>query len=123
MTHIHIVIIKPTFFSPTKQKTNRVLLLYRVNPEVRKASTNTNLTFAKSGNTLNFTAAVSAVSPGTGNHSGTVNFYDGVTKIGTGTLIDGKDTFSKSNLNGHSIKAIYGGDNNFPTTNSNIVKP
>jgi hypothetical protein len=94
-----------------------------VSQQVNKANTTTVLTFTKSGNTVNFTATISAVSPGAGSPSGTINFYDGSTKIGTGTLSGGKATFSKTNLTGRSISAVYGGDNNFLGSTSNIVKP
>jgi large repetitive protein len=94
-----------------------------VSQQVNKANTTTILTFTKSGSTVNFTATVSAVSPGTGTPSGSVNFFEGSTKIGTGTLVGGKATFSKANLTGHSISAVYSGDNNFPGSTSNIVKP
>jgi hypothetical protein len=90
---------------------------------VNKASTATALTFTKSGSLITFTATVSAIATGAGNPSGTINFYDGGTKLGTGTLSGGKATLSKSNLSGHSITAVYSGDANFAISTSNIVKP
>jgi hypothetical protein len=90
---------------------------------VGKAATTTTLNFTKSGSTVNFTASVAVTAPGAGSATGTVAFKDGTTTIGTATLSGGKATFSKSNLSGHSITAVYSGDGNFGTSTSNVVKP
>ena len=75
---------------------------------------------------MTFTATVAAVSPGTGTPTGTVNFFDGATQIGTGTLnSSGVATFSTSTLSvgTHSITAVYAGDTNFTTSTSTAVLP
>jgi hypothetical protein len=89
-----------------------------VSQKVNKACTSTSLTFTKSGRTVTFTATVT---PNTA--TGTVTFYDGCTKLGTVSLSGGTATFSKSNLSGHSIKAVYNGDANFAGSTSNTVRP
>jgi hypothetical protein len=58
--------------------------------------------------TVKFTATVTA---GTGTPTGSVNFYDGASVIGTVSLSGGKASFSTSSLGAgaHSIKAAYAG--------------
>ncbi len=72
------------------------------------------------GQSVTFTAAVSASSPGSGTPTGTVTFYDGTTSIGTGTLSGGKATLKTSTLPGgtDSITVGYGGDTNFLASTS-----
>ena len=72
------------------------------------------------GQTITFTALVSAASPGAGTPTGTVTFYDSSTSLGTCTLGvdgDGNDvaTLDVSNLSvgTHTITADYGGDTYF----------
>ncbi|HEY6251346.1 MAG TPA: Ig-like domain repeat protein, partial [Candidatus Angelobacter sp.] len=84
-----------------------------------KADTTTALTASPNpsvfGQSVIFTATVTPVSPGTGTPGGTVNFLDGGSSIGTGTLNNGVATFATSNLAvaSHTITASYGGDANF----------
>ncbi len=78
------------------------------------------------GQSVTFTATVSTTSPGTGTATGTVNFLDGATVIGTGTLDgSGVATFSTTSLTAgaspHSITAVYVGDTNFATSTSTAV--
>ena len=57
--------------------------------------------------------------------SGTVQFYDGVTQIGTGVMSGGTATFSSSTLSVgvHTITAMYPGDQNYePLTSSEITE-
>ncbi len=72
------------------------------------------------GQTVTFTATVSAVAPGSGTPTGTVTFDDGGTPIGTGTLSVGIATFSTAFfvLGSHSISVSYGGDSNFTGSSS-----
>src|SRR5262249_27893168 len=67
------------------------------------------------GQTVTFTAVVSAVSPAPGTPTGTVTFLDGKKKLGTATLSAGTATFAISSLSAgtHTITASYGGDANF----------
>ena len=72
---------------------------------------------------MTFTATVAAVSPGTGTPTGTVNFLDNGTQIGTGTLNAGVATFSTSSLTvgTHPITAVYVASTNFTTSTSSVV--
>jgi hypothetical protein len=95
---------------------------------VSQASTTTTLTSSAnpsaSGQSVTFTATVAAVSPGGGTPTGTVNFRDGTTNIGSGTLnTSDVATFSTSTLavGTHSITAVYAGDTNFQTSTSSAV--
>ena len=73
---------------------------------------------------MTFTATIAPVSPGAGTPTGTVNFLDNGTQIGTGTLnSSGVATFSTTTLSvaTHSITAVYVGDTNFKTSTSTAV--
>src|SRR5207237_60967 len=90
---------------------------------VNRANTTTTLTSSANpsvfGQTVTFTATVTAVAPGAGTPSGDVDFYDGLTALGTGTLSTAggvtSATFTTSALStgSHSISARYEGDGNF----------
>src|SRR6185312_3352405 len=55
--------------------------------------------------------------------TGSVNFYDGATLLGSGTLASGAATYATSSLlaGTHSITAQYAGDANFLTATSSAV--
>ena len=89
---------------------------------VNAASTTTSL--ASSANPSTFNQAVTftaTVSPGTA--SGTVTFKDGTISLGTGSLSNGTATFGTSSLGigGHSITAVYSGDNNYNGSTSSAL--
>lgn len=67
------------------------------------------------GQLVTFTATVSPVSPGTGTPSGSVNFLDGSSFVGTGGLSGGIAVFSTSILSvgSHTITTSYAGSGNF----------
>ena len=67
------------------------------------------------GQTVTFTATVSAVSPGLGNPTGTVTFSDGGVSVATSLLSAGKASFttSYSAVSSHTITASYFGDDNY----------
>jgi hypothetical protein len=76
---------------------------------------------SNTGQSVTFTATVSAVAPGSGTPTGTVTFKDGSTTLGSGTLNGpGQASYSISTLmvGSHSITATYGGDSNFTTSTS-----
>ncbi len=75
------------------------------------------------GQSVTFTAMVSAVSPGSGTPSGTVTFKEGVATLGTGTLSSGSATFSTSTLavGSHTITADYDADSNFAASTSSEI--
>ena len=76
------------------------------------------------GQTVTFTATVSAVAPGAGTPTGTVTFVDGGTSIGTGTLSGGVATFTTSALavSSHTITTSYGGDGNFNGSSGSLTR-
>jgi hypothetical protein len=67
------------------------------------------------GQSVTFTATVTANVPGSGTPSGTVTFFDGSTKLGTGTLSSGKATFTTTALPAgtDSITAVYAGNTKY----------
>ncbi|MBZ5643666.1 MAG: FG-GAP-like repeat-containing protein [Acidobacteriia bacterium] len=67
------------------------------------------------GQSVTFTATVSAVAPGTGTATGTVTFLDGGSSVGSGNLSGGQATFTTSALapGNHTITTSYGGDASF----------
>ena len=75
------------------------------------------------GTNVTFTATVSSLIPGT--LTGTVDFYDGATKLNdTGvTIVAGVATYSTTALNvaTHSITAVYSGDSVYATSTSSAV--
>jgi hypothetical protein len=75
------------------------------------------------GQPLTLTVIVTPVVPATGTPTGTVNFLDGTTALGSGTLSGGQATFTTSSLTtgSHSITANYAGDTNFVTSTSSIL--
>ena len=71
------------------------------------------------GQSVGFTATVA--SSGAGTPTGTVNFMDGITSLGTATLnASGVATFSTTSLSvaSHSITGIYSGNANFISSTS-----
>jgi autotransporter-associated beta strand protein len=95
-----------------------------VSQSVNRASTTTtvssSLNPSMSGQTVTFTAVVSAAVPGAGTPTGTVTFMDGSTFLGTGSLSGGRATFQTSTLSvaTHQITAVYSGDANFTGSTS-----
>ena len=75
------------------------------------------------GQSVTFTATVTAVTAGTGTPTGQVTFYDGATAIDTATLSDGTASYTTSALTvgGHSITVQYGGDANFTGNTSTAI--
>ena len=90
-----------------------------VDQTVDQASTTTSLSLSSStvsyGNPVTFTAAVTALAPGSGSPTGSVEFFDGGTDLGSGDLAGGTATFTISTLTAgdHQITAQYQGDTNF----------
>jgi hypothetical protein len=74
------------------------------------------------GQSVSFTAIVTS---GAGVPTGSVNFLDGATVIGSGALSGGTATFSTASLTAgtHSITAAYGGDaSHLPSTSAIVVQ-
>ncbi|MDB5330308.1 MAG: hypothetical protein JWP03_1459 [Phycisphaerales bacterium] len=96
-----------------------------VTQTVNKASTSaalaSSLNPATAGQSVTFTATLSAIAPGAGTPTGTVTFFDGTTAVGSGTLsASGKATWTTSTLSAasHSISASYAADSNFAGSTS-----
>lgn len=91
---------------------------------VSKAQSSTQLgaspTSSTYGQNVTFAAAVLPVSPSTGSPSGTVQFRDGDTVIGSGSISGGVATFSTAALPAgtHEITALYSGDGGFAGSTS-----
>jgi hypothetical protein len=88
--------------------------------KVNKANTSTtvisSLNPSVRGQSMTFTATVTATTPGSGTPTGTVTFKDGQTTLGTRTLNGlGVATYTTTSLSRgtHSITAIYGGNSNY----------
>jgi hypothetical protein len=75
------------------------------------------------GQAVTFTATVSAADPGGDPPSGTVQFKDGDLVLNTETLSGGAASFTTAALAvaGHSITALYSGDNNFTGSASPVL--
>jgi Bacterial Ig-like domain (group 3)/FG-GAP-like repeat len=90
-------------------------------PPPTKSSTTSSVTSSAPtvlvGQAVTFTGTVSATS---GIPTGMVNFLDGTTSLGTGTLSSGKATFQTSALAAgmHRITIAYGGDSSFNSSTS-----
>lgn len=74
------------------------------------------------GQTVTFTATVTAVAPGAGAPTGSVTFKDGTTTLATVSLSGGVTTFATAALSvgTHSISAAYTGDANFNKASSTV---
>jgi hypothetical protein len=95
-----------------------------VNQASAKIALTSSLNPAPTGSAVTFTAKLSAVSPGAGVPTGTVQFYDAATLLGTGTLgPTGLATFTISTLarGKHTITAVYSGDIDFLAVTSSAL--
>ena len=94
---------------------------------VTVASSSTTVTFTPVspiyGQAVTLTATVTAVSPGAGTPTGTVQFFNGTTSLGTETLTSGVATLATTALptGANSITAAYSGDTNFASNTSPAV--
>jgi hypothetical protein len=96
---------------------------------VSKASTSTSVSSSLNpsihGQAITFTATVSVIAPGAGTPTGTVEFFDGATSLGTGVLAGTSATLTTSVLSAsaspHSVTAKYLGDGNFNDSTSSAL--
>jgi hypothetical protein len=92
-----------------------------------QASTTTALTASPSpsvlGQSVTLTATITPVSPGSGTPTGTVQFFNGTTSLGTATLSGGVATLATTALTvgTDSLTAQYQGDTNFTGSTSTAV--
>jgi uncharacterized repeat protein (TIGR01451 family) len=94
---------------------------------VNKGATTTTLTSSPNpstpGQTVTLTATVAVTAPAQATPTGTVEFKDGTTTLGSGPLAAGKATFAAANLTpgNHLITAVYSGDNDLLTSTSPVL--
>ena len=97
---------------------------------VLTSKTTTHTTLTSSANTsvhgqlVTFTAAVAAISPGTGTPTGTVKFKDGRKTVYARILSNGFASYTASTLavgSKHSVTVVYGGDTNFTGSTSGAL--
>ena len=92
---------------------------------VNQASSNTTVSSSSNpsvyGQLVTFTATVSAVSPGSGTPTGTVNFLEGSTTLASGVNLNGSGQatvgISSLSVATHTITAVYSGSTNFNASN------
>lgn len=74
------------------------------------------------GQTVVFTATLPAGTNGAANPTGTVQFFDGTTSLGSGTISNGVVTLSIATLSvgTHPVTAVYSGDANYNTATSAV---
>jgi hypothetical protein len=87
-----------------------------------RLQTASSLNPSQAGQSVTFTTTVRQSVPGTGVPTGTINFLDGTTSLGTVSLNAGVAMLTTSTLSQgtHDIVAAYSGDTNF---NPNTAKP
>ena len=95
---------------------------HTVNQATATASVSSSPNPSKVGQSVTISATVAAVSPGAGTPSGSVEFFDGITSLGTATLSGGSASISTSALalGSHDLTVQYAGDTNFISTTSSI---
>ncbi len=114
----------PNFLSSTSSALSQT-----VDPDGTTTTVSSSARSASFGQTLTFTATLSADGPGSGVPTGTVTFYDGTVnaadQIGTGTLSTNASGVTAAAFSTHSlpvgadtITAVYGGDGNFLTSSA-----
>ncbi len=74
------------------------------------------------GQTVTFTAQVEPTASESGTPTGSINFFDGSTELGTVALSGGIATYTTSDLpkGANSISAVYSGDSNFAASTAGL---
>jgi hypothetical protein len=98
-------------------------LTQTINPARTTTALTSSLNPSTFGQSVTFTASVSFAN-GNPPNGDPVEFFDGQTKLGTGTAINGIATFTTSRLakGGHQIQAKYLGDPNLTQSKSNTIR-
>ena len=81
-------------------------------------------TTVNAGASITFTATVTPASTGPASPTGTVQFFDGGTSLGTANLAGNVAMFTTNRLSStssHTITAVYSGDGYYSTSTSNTV--
>ena len=94
-----------------------------VNPAATTVTLGSNADPSNFGDPVTFTATVAVVAPGGGTVSGTVEFREGATVLGTGTVTGGVATFQTTALavGAHPITAVYLTSTNHATSSSTVL--
>ncbi len=92
----------------------------QISTTVNKAGSITNLTAATNGTSL--TAAVSAAPPGSGSPTGSVQFFNGSTSLGSANVSGGQATIPVSGPLVGTFAASYSGDANFTGSNATPLR-
>ncbi|OWK40870.1 Ig-like domain repeat protein [Fimbriiglobus ruber] len=76
------------------------------------------------GQSVTFTATVTAAAPGSGTPTGSVTFTDGTTILGTAALTSGVATLTATMLGtgGHTITVQYSGDTDFTANTGSVAQ-
>ena len=113
-----------TVSNPTPAGGTSKGLTFQVHTTSTTTTVSSSLNPSAYSQSINLTASVISVAAGTGTPTGVVTFYDGTTKIGSGTLDrTGHATFATKSLSvgSHAITAAYGGNVNFTTSSSTAL--
>jgi hypothetical protein len=105
-------------FNPSTASTT--FTINKATPSVTYSTSSTELTSGGTA-TLNFAIAIPGLASAA---TGTVTFSDGATPLGTGTLSNGRVTFTTTAIvaaGAHSIHAVYNGDSLYNTATPNNV--
>ena len=108
---------------PNFSRSNSTGLLQVVNQVDSTTAVASSLNPSVGGESVTFTATVSAAAPATGTPTGTVTFYNGTTAIDIETLSGGSASYTTSTLaaGDSAITAVYGGDTNFNGSQSPVI--
>jgi hypothetical protein len=97
------------------------------NLTVNKADTTTSVVSdvnpSKFGQAVKFTATIAVTAPGTGTPTGSVQFFDGITSLGTVALtgLTAELTTSALTVGSHNITAKYLGDGGYDVSTSSVL--
>ncbi len=117
--------ITATYNGDTDFTTSSAALTQTVNQDSTTTTLTSSLNSSVYGQSVTFTAAVSAVAPGSGTPTGTVTFTDDGTPLGTMLLnSNGVATLSTGALTpgSHDIEASYSGDSNFTSSQNSLTQ-
>jgi hypothetical protein len=106
------------------QGTSSAAISQTINPAATRTVVTTSGSPSVFGQSVTFTATVTVRSPGSGMPTGTVEFKDGSTVLGPGTInSSGQATYTTSALSvgSHSITAVFEGDPDFTTSTSGAI--
>jgi plastocyanin len=106
------------------QGTSSAAISQTISPAATRTVVTTSGSPSVFGQSVTFTATVTVRSPGSGMPTGTVEFKDGGTVLGTGTInSSGQATYTTSALSvgSHSITAVFEGDPDFTTSTSGAI--